>query len=231
MRGKYFWGIVLILLGAGFLLDQFELMSFGALFRDYWPVILILLGLIGLLDRRSSKFGNLLLIVIGIIFQIDRLNLLEGNAFKLLWPIILILVGLKVILGGGSIIIDTDNSEKKTRFKGNITLENSFDETVILSAMETNIQSRDFRGGRATAILGGLEIDLSGARIHNNEAIIDVTAILGGVEIYVPHHWRVEVSGTPILGGWSNKTKINNDPNAPVLKVRCFVLFGGMEVK
>lgn len=231
MKGKYFWGIILILIGAGFLLEQFEIITFGEIFKLYWPSILILLGLIGLFDRRSSKLGNLILIVIGALLQIDKLNLMEVSAFKLLWPIILILIGLKVIFGRGSIVIDTDNSVKKTKFKGNFTLEDSFDETAVLSGIETNIQSQDFKGGKATAILGGIEIDLRGAKLHNNEAIIDVTAILGGVDIYVPQDWRVEVVGTPILGGWSNKTKFNNELNAPVLKIQCFVMLGGMDVK
>lgn len=231
MKGKYFWGIILILVGTGFLLEQFEIITFGEMFSLYWPSILILLGLIGLFDRKSSKFGNLILILIGGLLQIDRLDLVEGGAFKLAWPLLLILVGLKVIFSRDSIVINTSNSVKKTKFRGNFTLEDSFDETAILSGIETNIQSQSFKGGKATAILGGIEIDLRGSKLHNNEAIIDVTVIMGGVDIFVPPGWRVEVSGTPILGGWSNKTKFNNDPNAPVLKIQCFVMLGGMDVK
>lgn len=231
MKGKHFWGIILILIGVGFLLEQFQIITFGEIFRLYWPSILILVGLIGLFDRKSSKFSNLILIVIGGMLQIDRLDLLEVSAFRLMWPIILILVGFKVIFGRSSIVIDTDNSVKKTKFTGNITLEDAFDEVAILSGIETNIQSQEFKGGNATAILGGIDIDLRGAKIHNNEAIIDVTAIMGGVEIYVPEDWRVEVTGTPILGGWSNKTRLNNDPDAPVLRIKCFVMLGGMDVK
>ena len=62
MNGKYFWGIILIIIGGGFLLEQFDIITFGEIFRLYWPSILILIGLIGLFDRSSSKFGNLFLI-------------------------------------------------------------------------------------------------------------------------------------------------------------------------
>lgn len=211
MKGKYFWGIILILVGAGFLLEQFEIITFGDILSIYWPSIIILFGVAGLFDRRSSKFGSLLLIIIGGLLQIDRLDLIEGSAFKLFWPVILILIGLKIIFGRGSIVIDTDNTvknntEKKTNFKGNITLEDSIDEFAMMSGIETNNQSQQFKGGRTTAIMGG-------------------------IDIFVPDDWRVEVSGTPILGGWSNKTKYNTDLNSPVLKIKCFIMFGGIEVK
>lgn len=110
-------------------------------------------------------------------------------------------------------------------------MENSINEFVLMSGIDTNNQSQEFRGGRATAVMGGIVIDLRNAKLHNNEAIIDANAVMGGIEIYVPENWRVEVSGTPILGGWSNKTRRNTDPNAPVLRIKCFAMFGGIEVK
>ena len=39
-----YWGIVLILLGLFFLLDNLDLLSVGDAFRDYWPVLLVLWG-------------------------------------------------------------------------------------------------------------------------------------------------------------------------------------------
>mgnify|MGYP000545247364 CR=1 FL=1 len=50
--------------------------------------------------------------------------------------------------------------------------------------------------------------------------------------MFVPSNWRVQVTGVPVFGGWSNKTnKVEVDDNNPVLKINCLVLFGGMEVK
>lgn len=98
MKGKLFWGIALILIGVGFLVEQFYSISFNQIFKMYWPSILILMGLMNFLDRKSSKFGNMVLVFIGAVLQIDKLNLLGNvNVFKLIWPIILILLGLKII--------------------------------------------------------------------------------------------------------------------------------------
>ncbi len=237
MNGKYFWGIILILIGAGFLLDQFAIISFGEIFSLYWPSILILVGLLGFLDRKSSKFGNLLMIIIGAMIQIDRLDLVDINFYKLIGPIILILIGLKIIFSrGGFVEVKTSSDSSKysnssNKSNKNITLEDTIDAFVMMSGIETNIQSQQFKGGRATAIMGGIDIDLRDAKLYNNEAHIEENAIIAGLEIFVPDGWRVEVTGVPLLGGWSNKTRSNGDPNAPLLKIKCFVMLGGMDVK
>lgn len=237
MNGKYFWGIILIIIGAGFLLDQFYIISFREVFSLYWPSILILVGLLGLLDRKSSKFGNILVIIIGAMIQVDRLDLVDINVYKLIGPIILILVGLKIIFSR-SVFIEvkssygsSKSSYNYTKSNKNITLEDTIDSFAMMSGIETNNQSQQFKGGRATAVMGGIDINLRGSKLYNNQAEMEVNAIMGGVDIYVPDGWRVEVTGFPIFGGWSNKTKYNTDPNAPLLKVKCFVMFGGMEVK
>jgi predicted membrane protein len=51
----YVGGIILIIIGVLFLLDNFGYASFGELIHDYWPVILIIIGL-SLLMRKSDTF-------------------------------------------------------------------------------------------------------------------------------------------------------------------------------
>lgn len=239
MNGRYFFGIILVVLGLGFLLEQFNIISFGEIISIYWPSILILIGLVGLFDKKSSKFGDLILILLGAMLQINRLDIVDINVFKFFFPIILILIGLKVIFSREikyehHVYINKDGED--TNYKNynpnrNITLEDTVDEFVVMGGIETNNQSENFKGGRVTAIMAGVEIDLRGAKLHNNEAYLDIKAIMGGVEITVPQDWRVEIKGIPIAGGWSNKTKFRNNIDAPVLKVNCFAMFGGIEVK
>ncbi|NLV87923.1 MAG: cell wall-active antibiotics response protein [Tissierellia bacterium] len=230
MSGRYFWGIILILIGAGFLLEQFDVISFGEMFKLYWPSILILLGIASLFDRKSSKFGSLILIIIGGALQVNRLDLFDFNAFRLIWPIILILIGLKVIFSKDSFVEVKFDSDIKKNIS-NVTLDDYLNESAVFSGIETNNQSQSFKGGRATALFGGIDVDLRSAKLYNNEATIELNAMFGGIDIYVPDDWRVEVKGTPVFGGWSNKTRPNTNPDAPVLNVKCFVLFGGVEIK
>ena len=59
---------------------------------------------------------------------------------------------------------------------------------------------------------------------------IEATAIAGGIDITIPKNWKVELRGTPILGGYSNKTGIVENPLAPVLIVKGSAIMGGVEI-
>src|SRR6266511_2459578 len=51
-------------------------------------------------------------------------------------------------------------------------------------------------------------VELREAHI-DGEATVDAFALFGGVDILVPKDWRVSLSGTPILGGYEDKTTGN----------------------
>lgn len=98
MKEKYFFGIILILLGLGMFLEQLNLINFASIISLYWPVVIIILGLVGLFDPRGSKFWNLILILVGTMLQINRLDLININIFRFIVPIIIILSGFKILL-------------------------------------------------------------------------------------------------------------------------------------
>ncbi|WP_422487089.1 LiaF transmembrane domain-containing protein [Gudongella sp. DL1XJH-153] len=240
MKGRYLLGIILIVVGAGFLMDQFGMVSFGELVSTYWPSILILAGLLGLLDRNSSSFGNIIVIAIGVIFQLNRLDMLDGDVFRYIFPVILIFVGLNLLITKGGrreyheYHSDSEYTESsKASEKGNWaeTSEDFMDRTVLMSGLDTINSSQNFKGARLTAIMGGIEIDLSGAKMAGDHCEIEATAIAGGIDITVPRTWKVEMRGTPILGGYSNRTGVVDDPLAPVLIVKGAAIMGGVEIK
>jgi hypothetical protein len=49
------WGAILIGIGTMFLLDQWELLDFGAIFEKFWPVLIIILGVQILLRGRRQN--------------------------------------------------------------------------------------------------------------------------------------------------------------------------------
>lgn len=260
MKGKYIFALILITIGMGFLLDQFNVISFSRIFTMYWPIILIIMGVTGLFDKRSSRLGNTMLIVLGLIFQIKALDIIDINVFSLILPIMFILLGLNILFSKAK---HTDFKEDfKTDFvndfkkdfkndfdedvndqtrdksfaqtlKSNkyIDLENNIDIFTFMSGVETHNRSQQFKGGKATAIMGAIEIDLRGASLYNNVGQVEFTSVMGSIEIIVPENWRVEVSGIPLLGSIENKSRYNTDQNSQTLRINAFVLMGSIEIK
>ncbi len=111
--------------------------------------------------------------------------------------------------------------------------------TAILGGITEPNASKDFRGGRLTAFLGGVSVDLRQADIIDKPARIHVTAILGGVEISVPQHWNVKKDVQPIAGGVAERRlplQHHEDEdalpdNAPDLIVTGSVILGGLLIR
>ena len=111
--------------------------------------------------------------------------------------------------------------------------------TSILGGITERSVSRDFHGGRLTAFLGGVSVDLREAEIVEKPARIYVSAILGGVEISVPQHWNVKKDVRPIAGGVDDRRPLfrhhddddGSPDNAPDLVVTGSVLLGGLLIR
>ncbi|MEG1327445.1 MAG: hypothetical protein RSD99_21275, partial [Janthinobacterium sp.] len=73
------------------------------------------------------------------------------------------------------------------------------------------------------------EIDLRQASIEG-EAVLNVFALCGGVTIKIPPDWSVVLQGTPILGGFEEKTIVppNQDKR---LYVTGYAIMGGLEIR
>lgn len=223
MKDRSNFGIILVLLGIGFLLDQFNIISFSNIISIYWPIILIVIGGVGFLNKRSSKTINGLLIVFGLIFQAKTMGLINVNIYKVFWPIILIVVGIRIML-------ERPDKDSKIHNK-NSSSEDYIDEFAIISGLEINIESQEFKGGKITAIMAGVELDLRDSKLYKNEATININVAMSGVEIYVPENWKIKHNGKPLLGEFSNKKRYKEDLNAPILNINFSLIIGSIEIK
>lgn len=86
---------------------------------------------------------------------------------------------------------------------------------------------------KASAIMGGLVLDLREAALLPGASEIHVTAIMGGAQIIVPPSLAVEVSGTAIMGGFAHieRAPVQRDPGQTVLRVHGIALMGGVSVE
>ena len=95
-RGALAGGIILIAIGAMFLLSELNIAHFGGLMRRYWPMILVVIGVSNLFSR-ETVWSGLWLIALGAWLQISHLGLF-GLSYRTSWPLLLI------ALGGGMIL-------------------------------------------------------------------------------------------------------------------------------
>jgi hypothetical protein len=220
VTGQLIAGLVLAGLGVLFTLDNLDLIRARDVLR-YWPAILLLVGISQIMQARSSAgmVGGSIWILFGGLLLGERLDLVS-NVFRL-WP--LFLVGV-----GGYVIWQSFNRREPPPGDGSDRVS----AVAVLGGVDRRVISASFRGGDVTAFMGGGKLDLREARLEPGvEAILDVTTMMGGFEIKVPETWNVIVDIVPFMGGYEDKTRHPTDPAAPRLRIRGFVMMGGVEIR
>ena len=86
---------------------------------------------------------------------------------------------------------------------------------------------------RIVAVFGGANLDLREARLPPGVVDLDVTAVMGGINIVVPPGLAVQMHGSAIMGGFAdiNRAPANPDPDTPLLRVRGLTMMGGVNVE
>jgi hypothetical protein len=86
----------------------------------------------------------------------------------------------------------------------------------------------------AFTMMGNITLDLREAQLTSHETVIEVYAIMAGVEIVVNPWTRVIVEGVGIMGAFGEaRSKVASDirPDSPVVRVKGLALMAGVDVK
>ena len=104
---------------------------------------------------------------------------------------------------------------------------------VIGGGKEFESRAPSLRSASAFAVLGGVELDLREANLDPAGATLDVTAVLGGIEVTVPPGWVVEVENRGKMSGVEARLTESADrpDDAPRLYVTTNAWFGGVEIR
>lgn len=172
---------------------------------------------------------GLFLIAIGVSY------LLDINLWQYFWPAILILVGVWFILDRPG-HFERRHWEKKTRWQPGETVGESDDKTLNYSAsfqgIDRKITTDDFKGGVVNATFGGVNLDLTNAKIKSKGPVsLQVDATLGGIKIRVPKTWLVENNISGVVGGVHDTTQhpVDKDKTG-ILKLFGQATLGGVEI-
>jgi predicted membrane protein len=220
-RGQTLRGIIVFAVGTWMFLYNERLLP-APIWELFWPIILIVVGVSMALRPR----GRTLREIRGRVR--DRVASNSGAA----------------TFGGGAASGAASFNAEDARYRDGAGLAGTYDNTPhisifsVWSGVRRISNASAFTGADVTAIMGGAKLDLRMARIPaGEEAVIDITAVMGGVEVVVPSTWSVSTPLVPFMGGLEDKRlpplpvdgKIPvPDAKTPCLVIRGFVMMGGV---
>ena len=202
-----------------------------------WQSLLIAFGIFILAGGiREHWFGAFLMISVGGLFLADEIFVIEADIGSMIWPSLLILLGFGIIL---RIFIPKSKKIWKkagSDFLGNANEINS-DEYInvsrVFSGTNLLVQSSNFKGGKASFVFGGGEIDLRNTQLADGINIIKIECVFGGVKMFLPENWDVTLETTGVFGGFNDERRhvpIDNIDRTKKLIIKAEAVFGGGEI-
>ncbi|MER6613882.1 DUF1707 SHOCT-like domain-containing protein [Streptomyces xantholiticus] len=104
----------------------------------------------------------------------------------------------------------------------------------LVAVFSSSTRKGRWRVGRKTnafSLFGSIEIDLTEALYGQRLSVINATSIFGNVEVRVPENISLRGSGTGFFGNFEVVTLEAADPEAPVVVVNGYSVFGNVEAK
>ena len=218
---KTLTGIVLIALGALFMIGQVGYVEPDNIVQRAWPLAIVLYGILHWLASPARFVTPAIIAAIGLVLLSTTLQLISASTLAFFWPLALVAVGAWILFNRASF------ARRSASDPDNV------DSFVICGNVETLSRSQSFRGGSAVTMFGEIKLDLREAQPTSDFATLDATAIFGAVFIRVPRDWKVEVSGAPILGKITNPAVAESSPSqgTAVLKVDALAIFGEVKIE
>ncbi|UNC91934.1 LiaF domain-containing protein [Candidatus Contubernalis alkaliaceticus] len=243
LNTRFTIGILIVFIGVSAMLNALEIatINIGGLIKTYWPVILILWGLNSLMDyfRGSGEeetrvlrslgelVSGLIVLALGVLFLGGNLDLIGVDFrlfWKLFWPVIIIIFGISMI-------------------RGRVPKEGGKNHWAFMGGIEMGKSSFKLQSGTYFAVMGGIDLDLNKAEIPEGETVLDLTAIMGGIDIIVPRDLPIICEGTTLLGGIdflkestggiisTKKMEYRPGNNQPRIRFVVRTLMGGVSIK
>jgi hypothetical protein len=219
---KSFFGSVVLFIGVYFLLKREFDLDLG-LDQFIWPVGLIALGIYLILHKKQE---NKALEEVRKNWESSRKKKTEASSSEK--------------IESAEVVDDAAASQEEprkapdsgfVRATGTAFMDR-INESVIFSGVNRKLMTKDFQGGKATVIFGGLDLDLTQVDF-TGVVTLDLEVGFGGVKLLVPPHWDVRTEVSNIAAGLEDKRMFREggvDTNK-VLILKGTLLFSGLEIK
>lgn len=243
-KRNVFAAILIIYVGIVWFLRNIGMISpewFRILFS--WQLLVIFIGIRFLCSKRI--WGSLVLIAIGTLFLLPKFGILAAEWLHLYWPLALVFIGMILLFRPprkhhpmahhrafhrqfrhGNPQASYGNSDYESK-DGYVTSNNTFggDRQIVLDPV--------FRGANIRNMFGGTVLDLRRTRLEAEQTYIDVECMFGGIEIYLPAEWKLQLEVDTVAGECEDKRypSILEIDTKHVLIVRGKITFGGIDFK
>ena len=212
-------GLFLVMRNTGFFPEFIDHVIFS------WPMLLVVIGLVMTLGA-AEKTSGVIVMAVGGFFLIPMIFRETFHAYNMFWPSIFIIVGV--------IFIATKRKGWNSVASTGVVGDDFIDYVNVFSGGERQIVSENFRGGRISAVFGGMELDLTKAKLATGRNELEIACVFGGATLIVPDDWNISIEVTPVLGGFSDSRKLipgrTIDPTRQLV-IKGAVVFGGGEIK
>lgn len=216
------WGLVLVALGVIIGLSSFNIVDVNLFFDGWWTLFIIIPSFINIFAE-EEKTGNIIALIVGVLLLLACQDYISfSTIWKLLFPSILIIIGL-------TFIFKNTFSSKIKKIREINDGKNNEEISVVFSGKKMNYENQNFEGCKFSAVFGGIDCNLSNAKIEK-DVVIEISAVFGGVDIKVPDNVNVKVNSNSIFGGVDNKI-VNREENEVTIYINTTCLFGGVEIK
>lgn len=182
-RPRALIGILLVLIGVLYLLSNAGLLVGFSVWDIVWGVFWVWLGSV-VVGPRGRGVGagrltlGLLFIVIGAVTLANGIGLINftfGSLLTQFWPVILIAFGVIVLY-----------ESNRPRASGISAESDQIEQEFIFGDFKLIRPGWQLRDVRASAVIGDMKIDLSKADIPDGETTIDLRAVIGDIDVWVP---------------------------------------------
>jgi len=219
--GQLIIGGTILFVGLLWTLDTMDIADTEELVQ-WWPLGLVLLGSLKLtgIGMRRSVVGGGFLAVLGLAILFNQFGAIELS-LRVFWPVLIMTFGALLVarsfgwIGGRVGILAPGEGS-----------------TAVMGGVVHREPAQPFQGGAVTAVMGGVDYDLTLATGVAPDAAVDVFAVWGGIDLAVPPGWRIDMQVTALLGGINDTRSLApTDPAGPTLVVRGIVMMGGLDIK
>ena len=234
------WGGLVLLAGVLYLL--FNIGALPLVWKPIilsWQMLLILIGIIHI--TRRHYFGAVLFTAIGVIFLLPQLSVVFGFTYSstllhsIIWPLVIILVGVLMITHISHHDCNCDhhhchgNHHHRGIHKGNN--DGRIDYNLIMNGVDEIFLDPVFRGGEINIIMSGVKLDLRKTTLPEGETGLKVDSIMGGVSLFIPENWCVEVRSDSLLGSFYDNRSSNGKYVDRKLVIDSNLILSGGEIK